>query len=166
MVRDACRRSPPKPAASSSYAVKNIHRSIGARLSGEIARRTATWAWRTRRSNCKLTGSAGQSFGVWNAGGLHLYLEGDANDYVGKGMAGGKLVLYPPSTVVSPGQRRRSSAIPACMAPPAACCTRREPRASASRCAIPGRWPCGRGRRSRLRIHDRRRGGGAGRKPG
>ena len=44
----------------------------------------------------RLTGTAGQSFGVWNAGGLHMYLEGDANDYVGKGMAGGKLVLYPP----------------------------------------------------------------------
>ena len=43
----------------------------------------------------RLTGTAGQSFGVWNAGGLHLYLEGDANDYVGKGMAGGQLVIYP-----------------------------------------------------------------------
>jgi glutamate synthase (NADPH/NADH) large chain len=38
-----------------------------------------------------------QSFGVWNAGGLHMYLEGDSNDYVGKGMAGGKLVIYPPA---------------------------------------------------------------------
>jgi glutamate synthase (NADPH/NADH) large chain len=44
----------------------------------------------------KLSGTAGQSFGVWNAGGLHMVLEGDANDYVGKGMAGGKLVIYPP----------------------------------------------------------------------
>jgi glutamate synthase (NADPH/NADH) large chain len=44
----------------------------------------------------RLRGSAGQSFGVWNAGGLHLHLEGDANDYVGKGMAGGKIVLRPP----------------------------------------------------------------------
>ena len=33
---------------------------------------------------------------MWNAGGLHMYLEGDSNDYVGKGMAGGKLVIYPP----------------------------------------------------------------------
>jgi len=41
-------------------------------------------------------GHAGQSFGVWNAGGLHLYLEGDANDYVGKGMAGGSIVLRHP----------------------------------------------------------------------
>jgi glutamate synthase (NADPH/NADH) large chain len=44
----------------------------------------------------RLTGSVGQSLGVWNAGGLHLYLEGDANDYVGKGMAAGKIVLAPP----------------------------------------------------------------------
>jgi glutamate synthase (NADPH/NADH) large chain len=44
----------------------------------------------------KLTGSAGQSLGAWNAGGLNIYLEGDANDYVGKGMAGGKIVVRPP----------------------------------------------------------------------
>ena len=43
----------------------------------------------------KLTGTAGQSFGVWNAGGLHMELTGDANDYVGKGMAGGRLVIRP-----------------------------------------------------------------------
>jgi len=44
-----------------------------------------------------LKGIAGQSFGVWNAGGLHLYLQGDANDYVGKGMAGGKIAIRPPA---------------------------------------------------------------------
>src|SRR5690625_6071262 len=44
----------------------------------------------------RVTGVAGQSFGVWNAGGLYMYLEGDAIDYVWKGMAGGKLVLRPP----------------------------------------------------------------------
>jgi len=44
----------------------------------------------------KLRGHAGQSFGVWNAGGLNLHLEGDANDYVGKGMAGGQIVVRPP----------------------------------------------------------------------
>jgi len=43
-----------------------------------------------------MSGTAGQSFGVWNAGGLNLLLEGDANDYVGKGMAGGKIVIKPP----------------------------------------------------------------------
>ncbi|HEY6612243.1 MAG TPA: glutamate synthase large subunit, partial [Pseudomonas sp.] len=43
----------------------------------------------------RFTGTAGQSFGVWNAGGLNLYLQGDANDYVGKGMTGGKIVITP-----------------------------------------------------------------------
>jgi len=43
-----------------------------------------------------LQGVAGQSLGVWNAGGLDIYLRGDANDYVGKGMAGGKIVIAPP----------------------------------------------------------------------
>lgn len=78
------------------YRVKNVDRSIGARLSGEIARRYGNHGMDNAPITVKLRGSAGQSFGVWNAGGLHLELEGDANDYVGKGMAGGKLVVYPP----------------------------------------------------------------------
>ena len=79
-----------------SYAIRNTHRSIGARVSGEIARRYGNRGMDDVPIVIRFTGSAGQSFGVWNAGGLHLYLEGDANDYVGKGMAGGKIVLYPP----------------------------------------------------------------------
>jgi glutamate synthase (NADPH) large chain len=47
----------------------------------------------------KMRGTAGQSLGVWNAGGLNLELEGDANDYVGKGMAGGRIVVKPPKGV-------------------------------------------------------------------
>ena len=78
------------------YQVKNIHRSIGARLSGEIARVHGNHGMAEQPITLRLSGSAGQSFGVWNAGGLHMYLEGDANDYVGKGMAGGKLVIQPP----------------------------------------------------------------------
>jgi glutamate synthase (NADPH/NADH) large chain len=79
------------------YEVTNRDRSIGARLSGEIARRYGNHGMRHAPLNVRLSGSAGQSFGVWNAGGLHLYLEGDANDYVGKGMAGGRIVLSPPT---------------------------------------------------------------------
>jgi glutamate synthase (NADPH) large chain len=78
-----------------SYAVSNFNRSIGARLSGEIARRHGNYGMADAPVNVRLRGSAGQSFGVWNAAGLNMYLEGDANDYVGKGMAGGRLVLYP-----------------------------------------------------------------------
>jgi glutamate synthase (NADPH/NADH) large chain len=78
-----------------AYRVQNTDRSIGARLSGEIAQRWGNYGMADNPIRVDLTGTAGQSFGVWNAGGLELYLAGDANDYVGKGMAAGKVVLYP-----------------------------------------------------------------------
>ncbi len=79
-----------------AYELKNFHRSIGARLSGEIARRWGNYGMSETPLTVRCRGNAGQSFGVWNAGGLHLYLEGDANDYVGKGMAAGRIVLRHP----------------------------------------------------------------------
>ncbi|MFV8783925.1 glutamate synthase large subunit [Microbulbifer sp. SA54] len=79
-----------------TYKLTNCDRSIGARLSGEIAKRHGNQGMADAPIKLNLTGVAGQSFGVWNAGGLEMYLEGDANDYVGKGMAGGKLVIRPP----------------------------------------------------------------------
>ncbi|MES2624110.1 MAG: glutamate synthase large subunit [Pseudomonadota bacterium] len=79
-----------------NYKVKNFNRSIGARLSGEIARRHGNLGMEDAPINIRLSGSIGQSWGVWNAGGLNMYLVGEANDYVGKGMAGGKLVVVPP----------------------------------------------------------------------
>ncbi|WNO08188.1 glutamate synthase large subunit [Teredinibacter sp. KSP-S5-2] len=79
-----------------AFTVTNCDRSIGARISGEIAKRHGNQGMADKPIKLNLTGVAGQSFGVWNAGGLEMYLEGDANDYVGKGMAGGKLVIRPP----------------------------------------------------------------------
>jgi glutamate synthase (NADPH/NADH) large chain len=78
------------------YEVKNFNRSIGARISGEIARHWGNYGMAEAPLVVNLSGCIGQSFGVWNAGGLHMYLEGDANDYVAKGMAGGRIVLKPP----------------------------------------------------------------------
>jgi glutamate synthase (NADPH/NADH) large chain len=78
-----------------SYDIRNINRSIGARLSGEIAKVHGNYGMIDKPIQVQLTGSAGQSFGVWNAGGLEMRLQGDANDYVGKGMAAGKLSIYP-----------------------------------------------------------------------
>jgi glutamate synthase (NADPH/NADH) large chain len=78
------------------FNLTNCDRSIGARISGEIALRYGNQGMSDAPINLKLSGVAGQSFGVWNAGGLNMMLEGDANDYVGKGMAGGKIVLRPP----------------------------------------------------------------------
>jgi len=103
MVADALAAIEAKSGGEFHYTLKNNHRSIGARLSGEIARRWGDHGMAEAPVVLRLKGTAGQSFGVWNAGGLEMYLEGDANDYVGKGMAGGKLVVYPPA-----GSRFRS----------------------------------------------------------
>ncbi len=96
MVAETMSAIESKSGGSFSYSVRNTDRSIGARLSGEIAKRHGNHGMSDAPIELKLTGTSGQSFGVWNAGGLHMTLEGDANDYVGKGMAGGQLVLYPP----------------------------------------------------------------------
>ncbi|ATX75667.1 glutamate synthase large subunit [Reinekea forsetii] len=79
-----------------SFTIGNCDRSLGALLSGAIAEKYGNLGMNDRPITLKLSGIAGQSFGVWNAGGLHLILDGDANDYVGKGMAGGKIVIRPP----------------------------------------------------------------------
>lgn len=78
------------------FKVTNCDRSIGAMVSGEIAKRHGNQGMKDAPINIKLNGVAGQSFGVWNVGGLNMSLEGDANDYVGKGMTGGKLIIHPP----------------------------------------------------------------------
>ena len=78
------------------YRVKNNMRSIGARVSGEIAKRYGNQGMNDTPITIDLTGTAGQSFGVFNVGGLNMNLYGDANDYVGKGMAGGQIVIRLP----------------------------------------------------------------------
>ncbi len=95
MVRDAREAILNQAGGEFQYTINNTNRSIGARVSGEIARQHGNLGMAKSPLVMRFTGTAGQSFGVWNAGGLHLYLHGDANDYVGKGMAGGKLVLCP-----------------------------------------------------------------------
>jgi len=76
--------------------IRNIHRTVGAMLSGEIARRWGSAGLPRDTIRCCFTGSAGQSFGAFLAAGVTLELEGDANDYVGKGLSGGRLIVYPP----------------------------------------------------------------------
>jgi glutamate synthase (NADPH/NADH) large chain len=81
------------------FEVRNFNRSIGARLAGEIARRHGNEGMSEAPLDILLRGTAGQSFGAWNVSGLNLTLIGDANDYVGKGMAGGRIVIRPPENV-------------------------------------------------------------------
>jgi len=96
MIADAMSAIESKSGGEFAYEVTNCDRSVGARLSGEIAKQHGNQGMSSAPIQLDLTGTVGQSFGVWNAGGLHMYLEGDANDYVGKGMTGGKLVVRPP----------------------------------------------------------------------
>jgi len=76
--------------------INNTDRAFGATLSGIIAKSHGNRGMDSDLIQVNLQGTAGQSFGVWNAGGLKLVLTGDANDYVGKGMTGGMLVIRPP----------------------------------------------------------------------
>ncbi|MGA8012951.1 MAG: glutamate synthase large subunit [Candidatus Acidiferrales bacterium] len=81
---------------SLSMPIRNIHRTVGTMLSGEIARRYGSAGLPDDTIRVQFTGCAGQSFGAFLAKGVTLTLEGDANDYVGKGLSGGKLVIYHP----------------------------------------------------------------------
>ncbi|RKS86089.1 glutamate synthase (NADPH) large subunit [Orbus hercynius] len=78
------------------FDIQNTHRSVGATLSGYIAQQHGDQGLASEPIKLHFNGTAGQSFGVWNAGGVDLMLTGDANDYVGKGMAGGRIVICPP----------------------------------------------------------------------
>ncbi|MFN8186172.1 MAG: glutamate synthase large subunit [Gaiellales bacterium] len=79
-----------------SYPIANTDRTVGARLGGEIGLRFGSDA-PPGRAQVRFTGVAGQSFGAFLAQGVELDLTGEANDYVGKGMAGGRIVVRPPA---------------------------------------------------------------------
>ena len=75
----------------------NTNRVVGTMLSNEVVKRWHADMLPDDTINIKLNGSAGQSLGAWLARGITLTVEGDANDYVGKGLSGGKIIIYPPS---------------------------------------------------------------------
>jgi glutamate synthase (NADPH/NADH) large chain len=74
----------------------NRNRTVGAMLSGEVAKRYGHAGLADDTIHVNFKGTAGQSFGGWLAHGITFELEGDANDYVGKGLSGGRLIVYPP----------------------------------------------------------------------
>jgi glutamate synthase domain-containing protein 2/glutamate synthase domain-containing protein 3 len=76
--------------------IRNTNRTVGTMLSSAIARKYGLTGLPEDTIHIKFDGSAGQSFGAFLAHGVKLELEGDANDYVGKGLSGGKLIIYPP----------------------------------------------------------------------
>ncbi|MFP4014505.1 MAG: glutamate synthase large subunit [Chitinispirillaceae bacterium] len=76
--------------------IRNCNRTVGTMLSSEVSKRYGSAGLPQDTIKCKFTGSAGQSFGAFLAPGITFELEGDANDYFGKGLSGGKLIIYPP----------------------------------------------------------------------
>jgi glutamate synthase domain-containing protein 2/glutamate synthase domain-containing protein 1/glutamate synthase domain-containing protein 3 len=81
-----------------NFAIRNVHRTVGAMLGGEIARRFGSAGLPNETIHYRFQGSAGQSFGAFVPNGVTLELEGDANDYLGKGLSGGRIIAYPPKT--------------------------------------------------------------------
>ncbi|SEP98281.1 glutamate synthase large subunit [Thalassovita taeanensis] len=97
IVRDAARFLEDGEKMQLSYAVQNTHRTVGTRTSSHIVRNFGMRnALQPNHLTVKLTGSAGQSLGAFAAPGLKLEVSGDANDYVGKGLSGGTIVVRPP----------------------------------------------------------------------
>ena len=85
-----------KQAVTIDMPIRNTHRSACAMLSGEIARRYGSGGLPEETVKINFTGSGGQSLGAWLAPGVSVRLEGDVNDYLGKGMSGGRIVVVPP----------------------------------------------------------------------
>ncbi len=77
------------------YAINNTDRTVGARLAGQLARRHGNAGLPNRSIVIEFEGTAGQSFGAFAVPGMHLWLTGQANDYAGKGLGGGEIVLRP-----------------------------------------------------------------------
>jgi glutamate synthase (NADPH/NADH) large chain/glutamate synthase (ferredoxin) len=77
--------------------IRNVHRAVGATVSGEIVRRHGPKGLPDDTIQLSFTGSAGQSLGAFLAPGVSIRLEGDANDYLGKSMSGGRIILVPPT---------------------------------------------------------------------
>ena len=94
----AARRSPPSRAASRCAPrspIRNVNRTVGTILGHEVTKRYGGEGLPDGTIDITFTGSAGQSFGAFLPRGITLRLEGDANDYVGKGLSGGRIVVRP-----------------------------------------------------------------------
>jgi len=87
-----------KQSVMANVDIKNIHRSVGTMLSGELVKKYGEGGLPSGTIHFKFKGNAGQCFGGFLAKGITMELEGYANDYLGKGMSGGRIVVYPPKT--------------------------------------------------------------------
>ncbi len=98
LIKEAAPALESKTPVTGNFAIRNVHRTVGGMLGGEIARRYGSAGLPDETLHFKFEGSAGQSFGAFVPNGVTLELEGDANDYLGKGISGGRIIAYPPKT--------------------------------------------------------------------
>jgi glutamate synthase domain-containing protein 3 len=98
LIREAAPALESKTPVNGSFGIRNVHRTVGGMLGGEIARRYGSAGLPDGTIHFNFEGSAGQSFGAFVPNGVTLELEGDANDYLGKGLSGGRIIAYPPKT--------------------------------------------------------------------
>jgi len=96
LIRQATPALESKKSVRIEGTIKNTDRAFGTLLSSEIAKKYGALGLPDGTIHCRFKGSAGQSFGAFLAKGVTLELEGDTNDYTGKGLSGGRLVIYPP----------------------------------------------------------------------
>jgi glutamate synthase domain-containing protein 3 len=87
-----------KTPVTGHFEIRNVHRTVGAMLGGQIAMRYGSAGLPDETIHFNFKGSAGQSFGAFVPNGVTLELEGDSNDYLGKGLSGGRIIAYPPKT--------------------------------------------------------------------
>jgi glutamate synthase (NADPH/NADH) large chain len=97
LIREAERALSERQPVEISRTIRNTDRTTGAMLSGKIALLFGSAGLPDGTIKCRFTGSAGQSFGAFLSPGVELYLEGDANDYLGKGLSGGRIIVVPPA---------------------------------------------------------------------
>ncbi len=96
---------------SAELPIQNTNRTVGTTLSGEIAKKYGYKGLPEDTITFKFKGHAGQSFGCFGAKGLTLLLEGDANDYVGKGLSGARIAIYPPAEALAKGFKAEQNII-------------------------------------------------------
>jgi glutamate synthase (NADPH/NADH) large chain len=96
LIADAAEAFEQRAVSRGEYTIRNTNRTVGAMLSGEVAKRYGHHGLPEDTISARLTGTAGQSFGAFLARGVSLELSGDANDYVGKGLSGGRVVVRQP----------------------------------------------------------------------
>jgi glutamate synthase (NADPH/NADH) large chain len=97
MIKQAHYAINSEKAVQLDFPIVNVDRSVGAMLSGEVAKKYGNEGLPEDTIRCSFKGSAGQSFGAFLSKGISFRLEGDANDYLGKGLSGGKIAVVPPA---------------------------------------------------------------------